>query len=216
MLIQRPIKQFGFRTYTADFAAAPLNPTPPPSNLYEIQTVEVDGDLDTIYALINGGLQDDNIAGGANINGSKLATATVPVTKLVSNSVQVALANTVSISTVETAVGTLPPLTTIGGHVRLEGGPLQLFIDATTSGTLALRWYEDGVVFAGGETTIGVQNLPATSLIIPLPVPTLISLTARAAAAHTYMLTAQTSDAGIRVQTAGAGGVGNLYATELA
>jgi hypothetical protein len=214
-IIQRPVKQYGQRTYVADEAAAPLNPTPPPTNLKNIRAVEFDGDFDTIYALINGQLDDSNIAGGAGINGAKLADGTVTIAKLTSNEVDIAIANSVAISTVELPVGTLPALLTTGGRVRLEGGMVTLLLGAGISGeTITLRWYEDNVLLPESEVVVDLDNGNASGVAIPLVLPTFIR-TGASIASHTYKVTAQTSSGFVTVSTRATGSTGRLFATEV-
>lgn len=56
--IQRPVKTYGTRSYAAEVAAAPGNEDP-------VLAVEVDGDLDTIYAAWNGGADTVNLKDGS-------------------------------------------------------------------------------------------------------------------------------------------------------
>lgn len=232
MLIQRPVKQFGFRTYTADFAAAPVNPTPPPSNLYEIQTAEVDGDLDTIYALINGGLQNDNIAAGANIDGSKINVTTfadnsIPGAKLIDESVTLAklapgaavrgAVDAVFVSpfaannAVELAFLTLPAITTSGGLVMLAGtGGLDVNIFGATGGIVTIKLFRDATLLETLDVTVAASGAGGT---YPFPTPTFFDMPV--AGTYVYKLTAVTNAAAVTVEI-GATNPGHYQAREFA
>jgi hypothetical protein len=97
--IDRPVKAGGSRQFQTEVAAG----------FIDILSQEVDGDIDTIYALCNGNLANDNIAStaaiaysklalagsikgsdmaaGANIPGTALAAGSVPASAIVPNSI---------------------------------------------------------------------------------------------------------------------------------
>jgi len=97
--IDRPVKSGGSRQYQSEVAAG----------FIDILSQEIDGDIDSIYALCNGNLANDNIAStaaiaysklalagstkgsdmasGANIPGTALAAGTVPASAIVPNSI---------------------------------------------------------------------------------------------------------------------------------
>jgi hypothetical protein len=64
--ILRPLKAGGNRRYTDEVAAGHT----------DIIDTEIDGDLDTVYTLVNGNLEDANIKAGAGIVRSKLSLGT--------------------------------------------------------------------------------------------------------------------------------------------
>jgi hypothetical protein len=202
MLIQRPVKQFGFRTYTADFAAAPLNPTPPPTNLYEIQTAEVDGDLDLIYALVNGGLQNDNLAPDAAIaysklnltgqivnadvsptaaiDGSKLADVSVPTEKLVVGAAtpakMMAVVTPNLTAQTNTDICTLPAITTRGGSVMI-GGQAGIFGELLANNTpvvATLTVFRDATPIFSCAYKLVLETGGSTGAFIPIPTPFVI------------------------------------------
>lgn len=204
-LILRPVKQFGFREYTDDFAAAPINPTPPPTHLYVIQTAEVDGDFDTIYTLVNGSLDDANIAVGANINGAKLAALSVTGTQIANLTVTtgklavtsstpnaVSVAGLVVSITTEADVAVLAPITTRGGNVLLTGNVAMVCL-AGGGSAVTLRVYRDGSIINTTKHTIAGT--------VPVPCPAHVDL-APGAGAHTYKFTAEVTGGGSLVTDA--------------
>ena len=237
MLIQRPVKQFGFRTYTDDFAAAPLNPSPPPTHLYEIQTAEMDGDLDLIYALVNGGLQNDNLAPDAAIAysklnltgqivnadvsptaaivGSKLADVSVPTGKLVVGAttpmVQTAAANVMVGFAGPQDVCVLPAITTRGGLVQI-GGSVALVAVLLGSGgqsTVTLKIYRDATPIFTVAYTLALDTAAVAG---QFAVPTPFVMEVPAAGTYVYKLTAEIDANTLKTSAA----PGSLYVVEFA
>lgn len=68
-----------------------VTPQPIPERLYVFEPAtaavadQVNHELDTVYAVLQGGIGDQHIADQANINGTKLAAATVPSLVFVNN-----------------------------------------------------------------------------------------------------------------------------------
>lgn len=202
-LIQRPVKQFGFRTYDADFNAAPLNPTPPPTHLYEIQTQEVDGDLDTIYALVNGALDSTNLSPTASILGSQLA---------IGAAVNGAVTGTTTVfaeaGTTEQTILALPALTCRGGRVVLALSPsgnadwsvASSVVTPAVAGKLSIRLKRDGATiqtwhasYGSGGLGITVAGDPTAFLTISTtqPIPSYVFSEVPIAGAHVYTWTIQ-------------------------
>ena len=229
-LIQRPVKQFGFRTYDADFNAAPLNPTPPPTHLYEIQTAEVDGDIDTVYAAVNGSLDTTNLSPTASILGSQLAVgAAVHGTAIATTNV-LAIAG---LEVTEHTWATLPPLPCRGGPVLLALSPSGSFhitvtdtLQAPPASFFAMRLKRDGTIIqtwtlsvGSGAMGITVAGDPTATMVFDLfvPFPSLHFLETPIAGAHVYSWTMQQTVVSGTVNFIAADdtGAGHTHAVEL-
>ena len=187
-IIQRPVKQYGQRTYVADEAAAPLNPSPPPTNLKTIRAVEFDGDLDTAYTLLGGGLDNDNIAVGANIDGLKLADDSVTPAKLTVGGPAVTAAPTLQhLAADGTATFATLTITTGGGPVLVSCPVLAslTLAPAAAGGAAFVLDRDSGAVIQ--SSTAAVANNTADTLQVPAGAyPTWIDVVA--AGTHTYLL----------------------------
>jgi hypothetical protein len=213
-LIARPTKTGGTTTYTAEVAAGQT----------VIRAAEVDADLNTIYALVNGNLEDANLAD--DISGTKLADLSVPYTKLGDLSIptgklevhasspQIAIASPttgLAFSTVETTIVTLPAITTRGGRVRLSGvWGVRVAFSTTAGGTVILRIKRNGSVLITVEIGVEAGAVPQS---IPLPAPAYTDTPA--AGTWTYTITGQTDSASIELHT-GAGNTGQVSVEEAA
>lgn len=203
--VSRPIKTAGTTTYVAEKAI--LGATA------YIRAAEVDADLTTLYTLVNGNLDDDNLADG--ISGTKLADLSIPFTKLGDASIPTtklvvgaSTANRVTAqpvsgqnaNTVEQTVLTLPSLTTRGGRVLVIGhwgaylGLGLLSVASQNTGTLTLRIKRAGSTIYTVEQYIEAPG-PHTALTnymrVPIPFPQFMDVPA--AGSHVYTITAQTT-----------------------
>jgi hypothetical protein len=210
----RPVKTLGNREYALEKAANPNEP---------IKSAEVDADLDTIYAGVNGNLDTTNLSsiagilgsqlsGSAGITGAQIATGTIggtniaPTTINTSNLVQGAAVNqfatasattNLNFSTVETTLVTLPSITTRGGLVLLTGS-LGLFLtqSGSSGSTITLRVKRTSTIYT---VIFVVSNSNASTVITPIPTPLFIELPTPGT--YTYTITGQSSSSAVTINT---------------
>lgn len=198
---------------------------------------DLDTDLNTVYTLVNGALDDTNLAAGS-VTASEIATgacttdeildgtitntdvsasAAIAGTKL---AVGASLLNRVSVApvagrniTTEDTVATLPAITTRGGPVLLTGA-MGWYFDSPGAGidesALTVRIKRDGVTIHTIETN--PADSAAGGARSWLPTPTYIDTPG--AGTFVYSITAQTTFSGYHVRTRAAN-TGVLYAIEL-
>jgi hypothetical protein len=220
-LIQRPVKTLGNREYAQEKAANPNEP---------IKSAEVDGDLDTIYALVNGQLDTANLKASANIVGTQLAPgANILASQLAPGAGitvgQISPGSTLrgvvtaspvltSITTTETPICTLPSLSTHGGLVIIAGwwdATVDLLATAGgTTGVVTIRVKRDGTGFWAITPTFGVS--PNISITVALPAPVIFD-SPSPVGAHVYSITAVSNTANISIAS---GTSGNIWAVEFA
>lgn len=151
--VDRPPKAGNTRQFQTEVAAG----------FIDILANEVDGDIDTIYALCNGNLADDNIAANAHIAYSKLSLA---------GSIKGSdMASGANIPGSALAPGTVPGNALVPGSV----GPTQITANSIGPGQLIdVGFIDNKANFVAGVTTwdtkeshdYGGLSIPATEMII--------------------------------------------------
>lgn len=215
-LILRPIKTLGNREYALEKAANPNEP---------IKSAEVDADLDTVYALVNGNIDTTNISSTANIVGGQIApNAGINGSQLSSfagitgqqlnagagiRQIVTQATTTANNIVTETTILTLN-ITPHGGSVFLFGWWDAQFTcqnaSGSAAGTLTLRLKRDGTTIQTmqpniGWSTSGTPN--PNSILFPVPPP--IFIETPTAVAHVYTLTATTPGANFLFSCTNAG-----------
>lgn len=233
-LILRPVKTHGFREYTQEVAADPAD---------KIKAAEVDGDLDTVYTLVNGNLESANLspaaaivgtqlsgaagivgaqlAAGANIQGSQLAAAAgilggqLAVSASWQSYQAAAVTTGLGPFTAETTLWTAPAITTRGGLVVIYGH-WSAFAVVTSVGGVAsatVRLKEDGVTIDTADHSLTVVGAVGTN--ITLPIPPILAVRPTAAGPHIYSLTLASTTAVTTTLWTPAANAGSFIALEL-
>jgi hypothetical protein len=181
-----------------------------------------------IVAVIDN-LDDSNIRTGAGINGQKLADAPNGITTSKINDLQVTGAKlaagaavhatvdiaptpSLSIGITETAVVTLPPITTRGGEVILFGNiSWTVSSSPSVAAVVVERVRRDGVEISAAQ--LPVSAIGTTSYVLPLPTPS--AGDTPPPGVHVYTVTVQAISFGTAVVTTPPAGTGLYIATEL-
>mgnify|MGYP000847564817 FL=1 len=170
---------------------------------------EVNTDFNTIANVINGNLDNNNIAAGAGIVYSKLSltggivnadvnsSAAIAGSKLAvgastPNSTGVTASTGLTIAETETTVATASAITTRGGTVLLIANcPFTLDVDLAGQKARAyvrFRWYRDATEIYEIESLITIPS-PSDAWVLPMPALPLVT-TAPAAGTYEFALKA--------------------------
>lgn len=205
-LVTRPNKTCGTNSYTTEVSAGCTT----------IKSTEVDADLN---AILTGGVNNIETA---NINAAGLGTAayangSVTSAKLAAGSSINTFASgsigPLGITTVETTISSMGAITTRGGRVIVNcGWAASVQVAAGLVGTVTLKYKVDGVLVAGNQLDIPVNNGTANTIDTTLSAPSFSSVPSPGS--HTFTITGQTTNAGIQIITFGTN-EGSCFVTEL-
>jgi len=223
-LIQRPLKQGSVRTFAEKVALG----------FDDALDVEFDGDVDTLYAEVNGNLSDPNILNAGITASTKLVAGSITAGVIASNAVETAKIKDLNVtvgklavkagtnivgagaqvsttwSTVETTVASVT-MTTRGGNVLLVPALMIPIALATASAfNLTLRWYR-GVTLLGNVIATIQGAVGDTVLVTPYPRTDVAS----SAGSNTWHLKALTSTTNAVITMSGAAN-GEIQAMEFA
>lgn len=208
-----------------------------------ILAAEMNTDLNAVFNVVNGNLDDDNLANDAvttakitdlNVTTGKLAANAVTTAKITDLNVttgKLAVGATVAdsdsgtpstslnITTGDTTVVTLGSVTTRGGPVLL-GGMIGWYLNIQSGsagladqGDVTIRIKRDGSTI---KTYIyAVANTAVFAGDVQFPLPTILYVDTPAAGSYVYTITAEPSFSGHRIRTLGAG-TGSVFAIALA
>lgn len=194
---------------------------------------DLDTDLNTIVAAINGNIDQSNLAleavitskiaalavtstkiGSSAVTNTKIAPDAVDKTKILAGAtvqsfVSAGPTASLNITTGLTTMVTLPAITTRGGVVIL-GGILGLNLSngVVTGGRAVVKILRN----AGEIFSIGYTSTSPDLVISPLPTPLVIDQPA--AGSHVYTVTGQTTNANLAIQS-DTTSLGLFYAIEL-
>lgn len=205
-----------------------------------LAVADLDTDLDTVYSLVNGSLDANNLTAdsvgaseladnavasaniidGAIVNADINASAAIAGTKLAVGAgtitFQSASAQTsLSFSNVETTMATVS-ITTRGGRVIFGGtiAAIVSFLVADDNANLTIRFKRDGVT---QKTMVfpAIRSHDGGLLdAFPFPIPASSFTDAPTAGTYTYTITGQTADANSFIATSSSN-AGEVYALEL-
>lgn len=205
-----------------------------------LQVADLDTDINTVYAEVNGNLTQANLAAdsveaseladnsvasaniidGSILNADVNASAAIVGTKLavgaaVDQSATQVLPGVTTFTTVETIVATLPSITTRGGTVQLTGS--WAYTCVATPGVLSqavtLRVKRDAATI---YTMIVQCNTAISGISVWTPIPFPSYQEVPSAAAHVYTITIQSADANMGITNPGGASTrGAAFVTEL-